>query len=45
MSKALLAAALALVMAACANSSGSVTANGSNRGAGGTASVGTGIKF
>lgn len=45
MMKAFFAVILALAVSGCATSTGSVTANGSNHGAGGTASMGTGIKF
>lgn len=45
MTKTFFTVVLALALAGCATSTGSVTAAGSNHGAGGTASVGTGIKF
>lgn len=43
--KPVLAAALLLLLAGCASTTASVNGAGSNHGAGGTASLGTGIKF
>lgn len=43
--RAALAASLVLMLAGCASTTARVDGAGSNRGAGGTASLGTGIKF
>ena len=43
--KPLIAMALLVLLAGCASTTASVNGAGSNRGAGGTASLGTGIKF
>lgn len=43
--KVALAAGLLLLLAGCASTTASVNGSGSNHGAGGTASLGTGIKF
>ena len=43
--KAAIAASLLLMLAACASTTARVNGAGSERGAGGTASLGTGFKF
>ena len=45
MANVVLGMTLLILLGGCASSTGSVTANGSNRGAGGAASIGTSVKF